>query len=271
MNRPARASFALAITLALAACSQGGDAQGNGADGGPLASACEKMVFEDSFFTLCTADPAIHTVRTALKPEKGPPWRSLSAFAASRDAGAAPVAFAMNAGMYDDDGAPIGYYVEGGERLHSLSRTDGPGNFHMKPNGVFFGTGGKWEIRTSQDFFDTIDKRPEFGTQSGPMLVIRGELHPRIDADGTSLRVRNAVGVDAAGRALFVITDQPVSFGRLARFYRDVLKVPNALFLDGTVSSLWDPDGGRMDSGFPIGPLIVVEKRAKGGTEEGAP
>ena len=72
-----------------------------------------------------------------------------------------------------------------------------------------------------------------------------------------------AVGVDAAGRAHFVISDVPVSFGKLARYYRDKLKAPDALYLDGNVSGLWDPAMGRLDSGPPLGPLIVVEKRAK--------
>jgi uncharacterized protein YigE (DUF2233 family) len=266
--RPSGLAFAAA--LALASCS-GDEAVQEVAAGTEAAQACQQVTFEEVPLTVCTADPALHTIRTALKPEDGPNYRGLTTFAATHPPDAAPVAFAMNAGMYDDDGNPIGYYVEGGEKRHDLSRTEGPGNFHMMPNGVFFGTGGKWEVRTSQDFFDTVDKRPEFGTQSGPMLVIGGKLHPQFDEDGESLRIRNAVGVDAKGRALFVISNREISFGKLARFYRDVLKTPNALFLDGTVSSLWDPEGKRLDSGYPLGPLIVVEKKAKGGGEEGKP
>ncbi|MFZ1741945.1 MAG: hypothetical protein WAT93_03780, partial [Pontixanthobacter sp.] len=69
------------------------------------------------------------------------------------------------------------------------------------------------------------------------------------------------VGVDAQGRAHFVISDTPISFGVLARYFRDELKTPNALFLDGNVSSLWDPAGERIDNGAPLGPLIVVEQK----------
>jgi uncharacterized protein YigE (DUF2233 family) len=264
-----RTGFALAALLALAACSGEEDAQDVPMPGDVPRPACESVVFEDASLTLCTADPAQHTLHTVLKPAKGANFRSLTAYAASRPATAQPVAFAMNAGMFDDKGDPIGYYVEEGERLHDLNRAQGPGNFHMQPNGVFFGTGDKWDIRTSQDFFDNVTARPEFGTQSGPMLVVDGEIHPEIDPDGESLRIRNAVGIDAKGRALFVISDEPVSFGKLARFYRDVLKTPDALFLDGTVSSLWDPGIGRLDSAMPIGPLIVVEKRAKAAGEAG--
>jgi uncharacterized protein YigE (DUF2233 family) len=202
-------------------------------------------------------------IRMVLGPKDGKPWRDLATYAANRPANAQPVVFAMNGGMFDDDGMPIGYYVENGERLHRLIRNSGPGNFHLKPNGVFFGSGGKWEIRTTRDFYDHVATRPEWGTQSGPMLVINGELHPKIDPEGKSLRIRNAVGIDSAGRALFAISDGPISFGQLARFYRDVLKVKNALYLDGTVSSLWAPQSDRLDTGYPLGPLIVVEKRAK--------
>jgi uncharacterized protein YigE (DUF2233 family) len=167
----------------------------------------------------------------------------------------------MNAGMFDDAGQPIGYYVEEGKRLHKLNRAKGSGNFHLLPNGVFYGTDGMWELRTADDFARNVTKRPQFGTQSGPMLVIAGELHPKIADDGDSKYIRNAVGVDAEGRAHFVISDAPLSFGKLARYYRDKLKVPNALYFDGNVSALWDPAMGRLDTGPPLGPLIVAEKR----------
>ena len=252
----------LAAALAIASC---GGGAGSGAEL-EIKPGCQKTEFEEVPLTLCAADPKLHTIRTALAPDKGPAWRSLAAFAANRSAASQPVAFAFNAGMFDDDGMPIGYYVEGGVRKHALNRAKGPGNFHMLPNGVFFGSASQWQVRTSEDFFAKVTQRPQFGTQSGPMLVVDGALHPQIDPDGTSLRIRNAVGVDGKGRALFVISDEPISFGKLARFYRDVLKVKNALFLDGTVSALWDPESGRLDNALPIGPLIVVEKRAKGAT-----
>ena len=93
------------------------------------------------------------------------------------------------------------------------------------------------------------------------MLLVDGKLHPEITEDGPSRTIRNGVGVDAAGRAHFVISEGPVSFGKLARYFRDVLKTPNALYLDGAVSALWDPATGRMDARAPIGPMIVVEEK----------
>lgn len=223
-----------------------------------VASACEGVTFEDVAFTQCVADPAKHRITTVLG---SPPYRGFKALAASRPQDAPSVAFAVNAGMFDDEGKPIGYYVRDGERGHELNRNEGAGNFHMQPNGVFFGTGGKWRVMASADFYSQVGDRPQFGTQSGPMLLVGGKLHPEITDDGPSRTIRNGVGVDTAGRAHFVISDGPVSFGKLARYFRDVLKVRDALYLDGAVSGLWDPATGRMDARAPIGPMLVIEEK----------
>ena len=223
-------------------------------------TACRSVIFEDTSLTHCLAVPARHRIETDLSPDGGANYRGLTSFSKSRDG--ETVAFAMNAGMFDSEGEPVGYYVENAKRLKELNTAEGEGNFHMKPNGVFYGTGEKWEIRTTQDFLANVSDRPEFGTQSGPMLVIDGKIHPEITKDGPSRLIRNAVGIDERGRAHFVISNAPLSFGRLARFYRDELNVKNALFLDGNVSALWNPATGRLDTGAPIGPLIVVTKRA---------
>lgn len=221
-------------------------------------SACKPVTFENVPLTHCIADPAQHRIEMANLGADKQPFASLSAFAASTDP--ATIAFAMNGGMYGDDLKPIGYYVQNGERLKELNREAGDGNFYMKPNGVFFGTAGKWQVLGSNTFFNTVGERPGFGTQSGPLMLVDGKLHPQIQDDGPSRTVRNGVGVDAGGKAHFVISDAPVSFGQLARYFRDVVKVSNALYLDGQVSSLWDPATGRQDGGR-IGPIIVVTKR----------
>jgi uncharacterized protein YigE (DUF2233 family) len=275
----ARFALSLALPLALlglAACSEApaGEAQVkvkfDGSDAeeplvtptetaapqGP--SACEAVQFESVPLTHCVADPAQHRIAMANLGSDKQPFGSLSSFAASVDP--ATIAFAINGGMYGDDLKPIGYYVQNGERLKELNRANGDGNFYMKPNGVFFGSDAKWQVMGSNTFFNTVGDRPQFGTQSGPLLLVDSKLHPEVQEDGPSKAIRNAVGVDASGKAHFVISDAPVSFGQLARYYRDVLKVSNALYLDGQVSSLWNPARARMDKGR-VGPIIVVTKR----------
>lgn len=225
------------------------------------ASACEVVVFEAVPLTHCVADPAKHRIAMVLSDPNGVRYRSLRTYGKALGEQAAVVAFAMNGGMFKDDGSPLGYYVEEGERLVELNREEGDGNFHLQPNGVFFGSDGKWEIRTSNNFLYNVSDRPKFGTQSGPMLVIDGELHPEFQDDGPSRSIRNGVGIDAEGKAHFVISEAAISFGQFARYFRDELKTPAALALDGGVSALWDPVTERLDDGAAIGPLIVVTKR----------
>ncbi len=225
-------------------------------------SACKAVTFEDTALTHCTADPAQHAIAITYGPGDGSvPYGSLTAFAGAREDNSA-IAFAMNGGAFSDDLKPRGYLVASGARLAELNRSDGTGNFHMKPNGVFFGSGAAWRILTADRFYSSVSERPQFGTQSGPMLLIEGKLHPAIAEEGNSRAIRNAVGVDQAGLAHFVISDAPLSFGTLARFFSEELGVANALFLDSKSSSLWDPATGRLDEGR-AGPIIVVTKRGQ--------
>ena len=221
-------------------------------------SPCKETVFEGVQLTHCIADPAKNVIRTDLAPATGEGAGSLAGWAESADKG--KIAFAMNGGMYGDDLKPIGYFVENSDRLVELNRNDGAGNFHMKPNGVFFGSGRTWRVLDADTFLRTVGDRPQFGTQSGPMLVVGGKLHPEFQDNGPSKAIRNGVGVDKDGKAHFVISEQAISFGQFARYFRDELKTPNALYLDGNVSSLYLPASGRMDRGR-VGPLLVVETK----------
>lgn len=230
----------------------------SGCGGNKAGDACFELTFEEDDFTICDARPGRHQIRLMVRNGAGVPIRDFDRLADTLGDRADRVAFAMNAGMFNDSGLPIGLYVEDGAQGHKLVTTDGPGNFHMKPNGVFFGDTTGWHVMTSDAYAAATPRGLRFATQSGPMLLIDGKLHPRITPDGPSRNLRNAVGIGADGSARFVISDTPVSFGKLARMMRDRLGVRDALFLDGTVSRLWDPVSGREDAGPPIGPIVVV-------------
>lgn len=255
----------LAAALALlAACDGVPPAPAQDEVGAAAQSACEAVSFEGTDFVVCTAVPGQHRIATVLGPAGGEPYRGFAAFASAEPERATRVAFAFNAGMFDDRGQPIGLYVEHGAERHQLSRTRGAGNFHLMPNGVFFGSETEWQVLETGRYAAGAGRKPRFATQSGPMMVVDGKLHPRFSPDGESRFVRNGVGVDRRGRAHFAMSEQPVSFGKFARLFRDRLDAPQALFLDGNVSALWDPQSGRMDGPVPLGPLLVVEKAAKG-------
>jgi uncharacterized protein YigE (DUF2233 family) len=221
------------------------------------AAHCEERSFEGSIFTACRYDSRQHQIEMIMEDAQGR-LRSLARLDDHLGARAEQLLFAMNAGMYDEDGGPIGLYVERGRHRQRLNLASGTGNFHLKPNGVFsVSRDGTVSIRRSEDF----SGEPYWATQSGPMLVIDGELHPAFDADGESQYVRNGVGVADRRTAWFVISEEPVSFGRFARFFLDVLHCRNALYLDGGVSSLWDRGAGRQDRYSSLGPMIAIFRR----------
>ncbi len=255
MTAAIRSSLLLAALLALAACGPAEQAPRTEA-----AAACRTRSFEGSRFTACPYDARTQRIELAVADDRGP-LRSFDALERHLGERVSHLRFAMNAGMYDESGQPIGLHVEQGRRLRRVNLREGPGNFHMQPNGVLaVDEQGRVAVMTSEDFASRAPQ-PMWATQSGPMLVIDGRLHPAIRPDGESRLVRNGVGVRDPETAFFVIADDAVSFGRLARFFRDVLGCPNALFLDGTVSSLWDPGAGRRDGGPPLGPLVMVFDR----------
>lgn len=198
------------------------------------------------------------------------PIRRLDDLEASLGKRASQVAFATNAGMYGEDGRPIGLAIVDGKQVRAINRRKGGGNFHLMPNGVFLiRRDGQAAVVSSADYKPSKDIA--FATQSGPMLVIGGKLHPAFDHDGNSRHIRNGVGIAPDGRPRFVISEDPVSLGKFARFFRDRLKTRNALFFDGAVSALWDPANNRRDLTVPLGPLIVVFRPASSAPGRAAP
>lgn len=189
----------------------------------------------------------------------GPDGRVLGDFTAVRNtlAEGEILGFAMNAGMYHPDFTPVGLYVSDGVSQHDLVTAGGGGNFGMLPNGVFCTGGARpYQVIESRAFARAT---PEcrIATQSGPMLVIDGALHPRFLVDSDSRYVRNGVGVSADGQtAWFAISDRAVTFHEFGRLFRDGLGARDALYFDGSISRLYAPSLGRADFGRRLGPII---------------
>ena len=249
--------FSPLIALALAAC--GPSAQAPGAPAAETAAACERRGFEGSAFTICRYDRRRDEIAFFLDGRNSR-LRSLAALETALGPRANRLRFAMNAGMYDEAGGPIGLYVAEGRQRHAINRRPGSGNFHLLPNGVFqVAADGRVAIVPAARYDPAA--RPLWATQSGPMLVIDGALHPAIQPNGPSLHIRNGVCVVDGNVAWFAISEEPVSFGRLARLLRDELGCRNALYLDGSVSSLWDRPARRRDGYSELGPLVAVFAR----------
>lgn len=226
---------------------------------GGAKAACAPESFEGEDYTICRFDLRQDRLRLFSLAPDGAPYGSFSALEAELQGKGEELAFAMNAGMYGEDLKPVGLYIEDGRTAHKANRRDGPGNFHLKPNGVFFIDGAKAGVMETEAFLAS-GLKPQFASQSGPMLVIDGQIHPKFSETGTSFQRRNGVGAPDSHTLIFAISEGRVNFHSFARLFRDHLNSPNALFLDGSISSLHAPELGRSDGFFPLGPIVALVK-----------
>lgn len=222
--------------------------------------ACRDLTFEGTRYSLCEAQ-AGDDIRIFQTAPDGRPYGSFERINSALEGEGRQLAFAMNAGMYHADRRPVGLLIEEEVERAPLVTSAGPGNFGLLPNGVFC-VGDGFRVIELRAF---AAERPacRHASQSGPMLVIGGELHPRFLVDSDSRYIRNGVGVSADGRrAVFAISNRPVTFHEFGRLFRDELGLPEALYFDGSISRLYDRGARRSDWGTPMGPIVglVVPK-----------
>ena len=246
MIRPLARLLCAASALALTACQP------------EAPRACEQIEYESAAYTVCTF-PADAGIRLFLTAPDGEVYGQFDRLADAMAAGGTPLLFAMNGGMYHQDRRAVGLYVERGQQSAPLVTRAGPGNFGMLPNGVFWIDAAGTPHITETLAYEALGPDAAYATQSGPMLVIGGKLHPDFNEDGPSRKRRNGVGISADGRTVyFAISDEPVNFHSFASLFRDHLKAPDALYLDGVVSRIYAPELGRNEAGLDMGPIVAV-------------
>lgn len=164
--------------------------------------------------------------------------------------------FAMNGGMYMPDHRPQGLYIEAGKTLQTIDKGQGKGNFYMRPNGIFLiDNEGAKVVETTK--FDQ-DTSTIFATQSGPMLLIDGAIHPAFNEGSKNVHIRNGVGIADDGSVVFAISNKPINFYDFASLFKEKYGCRNALYLDGFVSKCHLPKLGRNDKGGNFGVIIGV-------------
>lgn len=113
------------------------------------------------------------------KDDSGNIFRSIQNLKTAIEAQGKELRFAMNGGMYMKDNSPQGLYIENGITLTPLDTLSGAGNFYLKPNGVFYITkDNKAVVCRTEDFID--NGQVNFATQSGPMLLIDGQVREKM-------------------------------------------------------------------------------------------
>lgn len=226
-------------------------------------AACRIVSHLTQEYAVCSFDPKIDDIRIFHTGGDGLPYAGFAPLERDLRQEGEYLAFGMNGGMYEHDLSSVGLLVTDSVERKEIARGDSWGNFYLKPNGVFYvkdGTAGVMETEA----YVTAHLSPDFATQSGPMLVIDGAIHPKFQPQSDSLQIRNGVGVSNNGEVVFAISLVPVRFHDFATLFRDALDAPNALFLDGSISSLYAPSLGRFDGIHPMGPIVAVTRKTPG-------
>ncbi|WP_240741877.1 phosphodiester glycosidase family protein [Deinococcus sp. KSM4-11] len=192
-------------------------------------------------YTVASIDPARdHLQLRWLNPTTGQPYGTFTELRERLRKEGRTLLFATNSGIYAPGLKPLGLHVEQGRPLVPLNNARSGGNFALLPNGVFWISGHRAGVTETQAF-RRLGFTPDYATQSGPLLVQNGTIHPEFRKSGTSFKVRSGVGLCQDGQVRFVISSGPVNFYSFAAFFRDTLHCPDALYLDGSISAYATP------------------------------
>ena len=213
--------------------------------------------------TVCRVDVRKERLQLFHRDGNGQPFKRFPALADWLGQRGQKLTFAMNGGMYHGDFSAVGLSVADGKALTPLNTANAEGNFFLKPNGVFLVSEAGARVVESSEF-PRLREKVILATQSGPLLLRGGRMHAAFREGSENRLFRNGVGVPSPDVALFAISEAPVNFHEFATMFRDVLHCPDALFLDGTISSLYAPKLKRSDFRMDLGPIIgVTEAVAK--------
>jgi uncharacterized protein YigE (DUF2233 family) len=223
--------------------------------------ALQSVTFRGQSFLVRPVDPRKADLRLFLKDDSGALLHDFVSLQKHTTSQGERLLFAANAGMFEPDFRPVGLLVQAGNETSPLNLNDGAGNFYMKPNGVFV-LNEKHEARIVEaSEYAALLTPTVWATQSGPLLVHGGDIHPDFIEDSKNLQIRSGVGVRKDGMIEFAISRSPVNFYDFASLFLAGLKCPNALYLDGHISAFYVP-GMKDPLPHSFGPMLgLVEKR----------
>lgn len=218
--------------------------------------ACARLEFRGQEFDMVAFDLKDYDVRMFWKDSDGSLYGSLGNLKAQLNKDGKKLIFATNGGMYLPDQSPQGLYVEKGKVMKSLDTVQkGYGNFYMAPNGVFSIGKKTFGISTTKDF---ELKDEVYATQSGPMLLVDGKIHPAFREGSRNKYIRSGAGLVNDRLAVFAISRAPCNFYDFASLFKEFFGCNDALYLDGAISKAYVPCIERYDGGGNFGVIIGV-------------
>jgi len=222
----------------------------------PLTNIAEHIKFRNNTFDVYQVHNH-HQIRMYWTDESGKHYANFQNLRNQLRTNNDSLLFAVNGGMYTKKRVPQGLYIENGETIQAIDTSTGHGNFYMQPNGIFFlDKDGAKVVETTN--FTTHSSPTLFATQSGPMLLIDGKIHPVFNEGSKNLHIRNGVGITANSTVVFAISNEPVNFYDFAMLFKERYGCQNALYLDGFVSKCYLPELKRKDTGGNFGVMIGV-------------
>lgn len=218
----------------------------------------QKRKSEDNRFLSYIVDAKKQDIKLYWRNEKQESFKSILHLKKWLNKNRKELVFAMNAGMYKQDNSPQGLFIENGNLVTALDTTSGSGNFYLKPNGIFYITvDNMTAICTTTDFLDNGNVK--YATQSGPMLIIDGNIHPAFKQGSTNLNIRNGVGILPDGKIIFAMSKKEINFYDFANYFKK-MGCRNALYLDGLVSRTYSPEQNWIQTDGNFGVIIGVTK-----------
>ncbi|GAA0514058.1 phosphodiester glycosidase family protein [Deinococcus depolymerans] len=200
------------------------------------------VVAGGTLYTVATIQPGSDRLELHwLNPTTRAPYATFTELRARLRKEGRTLTFATNSGIYAPGLKPLGLHVENGQTLVPLNLARRGGNFALLPNGVFWVKGRQVGV-TETRRYAALDLHPTFATQSGPLLLQGGRIHPAFNRDSLSFKLRSGVGVCRDGQVRFAVSAGPVNFYTFALFFRDTLGCPDALYLDGSISAYASAD-----------------------------
>ena len=216
---------------------------------------------DDDKFVSYEVDLKEQDLKLYWKDDKNQIFRSLGNLKKWLDSKGESLVFGMNAGMFKADNSPQGLFIEGGTVISNLDTTTGSGNFYLMPNGVFYTTTDNDAVVCKTENFKA-EKNINYATQSGPMLVIDGQIHPTFKQGSTNLNIRNGVGILPNKKVIFAMSKKEINLYDFADYFKK-LGCKNALYLDGFVSKTYLPEKNWVQNDGNFGVIVGVTAKKR--------
>ncbi len=212
----------------------------------------QKQKITDDRFLFCIIDPKKQDIKFYWKNEKQENFKSIQNLKNWLNQHHKRLLFTMNGGMYKPDNSPQGLFIENNKLITPLDTASGTGNFYLKPNGVFYISENRLPTICNTTYFIN-NGNVKYATQSGPMLVINGQIHSAFKQGSTNVNIRNGVGILPNNKIIFAMSKKEINFYDFANYFKQ-MGCKNALYLDGLVSRTYFPKQNwtQLDGNFGV-------------------